>query len=507
MKKQILYTLFAVCFLLPFSANAKVKLPAIISDNMLLQQNTTVNIWGKADPSENITLQSSWDKKLYTTKADASGKWLIRITTPKQSLKSQTITINGQNEITVKNILIGEVWLCSGQSNMDFSVAKATGWRTGIIDEDKEMKDADYPEIRLFHVVQKLSPEQELEECDGQWMVCNSENLKDFSAVAFFFGRNLYKNLKTPVGLIQSSWGGTHAESWTKMSVMKNDPVYAPLVKDFYEARDNYPADIEKYETDLKRYNAEKEKGNTTIKKPKKPQGIMHNKALSTLWNAMVNPLLPYTIKGAIWYQGESNSIRHWDYTHVFTNMIDSWRKEWNQGDFPFYFVQIAPHYKQPPQIREAQLNTWKTIRNTGMVVITDAGDSTDIHPRYKQAPGERLSRWALAKDYKQKIAYSGPLFESMTMKGDKAELSFKYTDKGLKTNNGSEITGFVVAGEDRRFYPAKAVIQNNKVIVSAKEVSAPVAVRYGWDQFFRVNLCNGEGLPASPFRTDNWTE
>lgn len=507
MKKQIIYLVFAVHYLLSFNVSAAVKLPAIISDNMLLQQNTTVNIWGKADVGEEISLQSSWDKKLYTAKADANGKWLIRINTPKQSAKGQTIIIKGNNEITVRNILIGEVWLCSGQSNMDFPVAKATGWRTGIVDEEKEMKDADYPEIRLFHVVQKLSPEEELDECEGQWMVCNPENLKDFSAVAFFFGRNLYKNLKTPIGLIQSTWGGTHAESWTKMSVIKSDPVYAELLKDFYTARDNFPADMEKYEVELATYNAEKEKGNTTIKKPKKPQGIMHNKALSTLWNTMINPIVSYTIKGAIWYQGESNSVRYWDYTHVFTNMIDSWRTEWKQGDFPFYFVQIAPHYKQPPQIREAQLNTWKSVKNTGMVVITDAGDSTDIHPRYKQAPGERLSRWALAKDYKKKIAYSGPLFESMSINGNKAELSFIYVDNGIETNNGGEISGFVVAGEDKKFYPAKAVIQNSKIIVSADEVSTPVAVRYGWGQFFRVNLCDGDGLPASPFRTDNWTE
>lgn len=503
LKSWLLYLIF-----LPVAICAEVKLPAIISDNMLLQQKTIVNIWGKANPGEVVSLKSSWDKQSYATKADENGKWLIRIATPKQSAKAHSLLVKGENEIVVNNILIGEVWLCSGQSNMDFPVAKAApGWRTGIVDEEEEMKDADYREIRLFHVVQKLSPEQELDECDGKWMVCNRDNLKEFSAVAFFFGRYLYKNLNTPIGLVQSSWGGTHAESWTRMSVIKNDPVYAQLLADFYQARDNYPADIEKYEADLLLYNEAKGKGDTEIKKPKKPLGILHNKALSTLWNGMVNPLVPYTIKGAIWYQGESNSIRHWDYAHVFTNMINSWRDEWKQGDFPFYFVQIAPHYKQPPHIREAQLNVWKSVKNTGMVVITDAGDSTDIHPRLKQVPGERLARWALANDYKKKIPYSGPLYRSMKIAGNKVELSFDFTDKGLVAKDGEQLVGFMVAGEDKKFHPAKAMVVNKKVVVSADEVPAPVAVRYGWDNFFRVNLTNGAGLPASPFRTDNWKD
>jgi len=504
--KRILYTVvFLIITALSCGIKADVKLPAILSDNMVLQQQTNVRIWGKANPSEKVDVIPSWNNKDHRAQADANGNWMVEIKTPK-ALSNQSLTVKGNNTIQINNILVGEVWLCSGQSNMDFPIAKSKGWRTGVINEEEEMRDADYPEIRLFHVTQKLSPEQELDDCEGQWVVCNSENLKDFSAVAFFFGRDLYKNLKTPIGLVQSTWGGTHAESWTKMSVMQNDIVYSELLKDYYSKKESYPADLKKYEEDLTKYEAEKAKGNEEIKAPKKPSGIYHNKALATLWNGMIHPLIPFTIKGVIWYQGESNSIRHQDYTYVFTNMINSWRKEWRQGDFPFYFVQIAPHYKQPPQIREAQLKTWQTVKNTGMVVITDVGDSTDIHPRYKQIPAERLAKWALAKDYGKKITYSGPVYKSMKVNANQATLTFSYTDNGLIAKDG-DLSGFVVAGNDRKFYPAMATIKDNKLIVYSPEVQNPVAVRFGWDKFFRVNLYNSVGLPATPFRTDDWKE
>lgn len=506
MKKILYNTLFIILFFSTSPLKGDVKLPAIISDNMVLQQKATVNIWGKARPSEKIKVSASWSKQVYTTLADQQGKWILQITTPTKSTLSHSLYIVGDNKLVVNNILVGEVWLCSGQSNMAFPVAKAKGWHTGILNEEQEMKDADYPEIRLFQVAQKLSPEQPLDDCQGQWMICNAENLKTFSAVAFFFGRNLYKNIQTPIGLIHSSWGGTHAESWTKASVIEHDPIYSQLIEDQQKVKDNYPQDLLKYEADSANYIAQKEKGNTSIQAPKKPIGIYHNKALSTLWNAMINPIVDYTIKGVIWYQGESNSIRYKDYTQVFSNMIDSWRKEWENPNMPFYFVQIAPHYKQPPQIREAQLNTWQTVKNTGMVVTTDCGDSTDIHPRNKRVVGDRLAYWALAKDYGQKIPFSGPLYKTMKVEANKAILSFDYADNGLTSSN-TELKGFMIAGNDKKFYAAFAKIEGNKVIVSSSEVPNPKAVRYGWDKFFRVNFYNGANLPASPFRTDTWED
>lgn len=502
-----LLLILALIFLHKVEIKADIVLPAILSDNMVLQQNTNVNIWGKANKNEKITIKTSWSTLKYSTTANSNGKWKLVLSTPEQTNQPQAITIIGNNTIHIKNILIGEIWLCSGQSNMDFPVAKDKGWRTGITNEEEEMRDASFPEIRLFHVAQKLSPEQELDDCEGEWMVCNSENLKEFSAVGYFFGKNLYQELQTPIGLIQSTWGGTHAESWTSMQEMIYDPVYADLVAEFFNSKNNYTTDIKNYELKLEEYNLSLKKGATTLKKPKKPNGIYHNKALSTLWNAMIVPILPFTIKGVIWYQGESNSIRHQDYRYVFTKMINSWRKEWNQGDFPFYFVQIAPHYKQPPHIREAQLETWKSTRNTGMVVITDAADSTDIHPRHKQIPGERLARWALAKTYGKTIPYSGPIYHSHEVIDNKVHVTFNYAENGLVTSDKKTITGFSLAGSDKIFHPATATIEGNRVILFNPQVKVPMAIRYNWNKYFQANFYNQEGLPASPFRTDRWAD
>jgi len=473
MKKSIIPILLGLLVFVNISlTNAKVNLPSILSDNLVLQQKTLVNIWGNAAPGEKISIKPSWTSKPEVTIANKEGKWKVKIKTP-TALKNQSISIQGENTLVIHNILIGEVWLCTGQSNMEFPVAKDQGWRMGILNQEEEMKDADYPDIRLFIVEHQLAPDGEMDNCVGKWMTCNKENLKKFSAVGFVFGRKLYKELKTPIGLIQSTWGGTHAESWTKMEVMKNNPLYADVLVDFQK---------------------EKATGNSLCKVP------------ATLWNGMIAPIRNYTIKGNIWYQGETNSIRYEKYQEVFTNMIQSWRKEFQQPTLPFYFVQIAPQYKQPAGIREAQLNTWKSVKNTGMVVITDAGDSTDIHPRNKLVPGERLAAWALAKDYNKKTEYSGPLYKSMHVTGDKATLAFDYADSGLDSQ-GQPLTGFLIAGNDQRFYPATATILKNNVEVTAPEVKNPIAVRYAWGTYFRVNLFNKRGFPASPFRTDNFAK
>ncbi|WP_461630005.1 sialate O-acetylesterase [Labilibaculum euxinus] len=503
MKYRLLYAFFLLFVF--FRTSAKVFLPAIISDNMVLQQQSEVTLWGKALFGEKININTSWGKNYFTT-SGKDERWSLIIKTPKASA-NQTITIKGENTIVIKNVLIGEVWLCSGQSNMDFPVAKILRWQTGVINYEEVIQEANYPEIRLFHIDQKLSPERELDSCNGHWEICNSESVKTFSAVGYFFGRKLYQNLNVPIGLIQSTWGGTPAEAWTKMEVMEHDSVYTALINEFYSSRDHYPQDLKQYETNLKNYELEVAKlasANTDekIKKPSKPKGIYHNKALSTLWNGMIHPIINYSIKGVVWYQGESNSIRYNDYQYVFTKMIESWRTEWQQLEMPFYFVQIAPHYKQPPQIREAQLKTWQSGNNTGMAVITDAGDSINIHPHNKQIPGERLANWALAKTYKKKIPFSGPRFVSMKIKDHQAVLSFDFCNNGLMCPNDS-IKGFTAASSNGVFYPAKATINGGKIIVSSEQVNQIENVRYGWGNFFRANLYNIEGLPASPFRTD----
>ena len=468
--QTVLFIFFVLC-----PITAKITLPAIFSDNMVLQQNTQVNVWGKAAPSEKITVKASWTDKVVTVKAGANGKWTVKLKTP-AAAKNQSVTVNGENSITINNVLIGEVWLCTGQSNMEFPVCKHPDmkWMTGMETEEEEMKDADYPEFRLFHVEHQLAPDGEMDDCQGKWLVCNPKSLYDFSAVGFVFGRKLHKELNVPVGMIQSTWGGTHAESWTKMDVMKNNPLYTDVLEEF------------------------------ALKNVKQQKGYC--KVPATLWNGMIKPILGYTVKGNIWYQGESNAIRAEKYQQVFTNMINSWRKEWKQPDMPFYFMQIAPHKGQPAAIREAQLKTWQSgLKNVGMAVITDAGDSTDIHPRNKRVAGERLALWALAGQYGKKVVCSGPLFKTMKVEGDKAVLSFDYAEDGLMTPNNEPVKGFLIAGADRRFYPATAVIRGSQLEVSAPQVEVPVAVRYAFCNFFRVNLYNKAGLPAVPFRSDAW--
>lgn len=475
MKRQFWYFLFFLFYVGTLNVQGKVTLPAIFSDHMVLQQKSQVRFWGKARPGEKVTVSTSWDNHTYAVQTPADGRWEIKLKTP-GAMDNQTLTVKGENTLTIHDILIGEVWLCTGQSNMEFPVARdpKVKWKTGMLNETEEMKDADYPSIRLFHVEHQLAHEGEKDDCTGRWLVCNPENLKDFSAVGFTFGRKLNQELQVPVGLIQSTWGGTHAESWTEMGVMKNDPLYADVLKEFAA-------------TNVKR---EKDKC----------------KVPATLWNGMIAPIRGYTVKGNIWYQGESNSIRHEKYQQVFTNLINSWRKEWEQPEMPFYFVQIAPHYKQPAGIREAQLKTWQSgLKHVGMAVVTDAADSTDIHPRNKRVAGERLAAWALAEQYGKKVSCSGPLYKNMKVKDGKVTLTFDFADDGLQTPDNAPVKGFFVSGPDARFYPATAVIKGSKLEVFAPEVPQPAAVRYGYGKFFRVNLYNKAGLPAVPFRTDQF--
>lgn len=463
---------------------AKVTLPAIFSDNMVLQQQALVRIWGKARPGERVTVTSSWDKRAYATTTPANGRWELKFRTSEATPVGQVLTVTGENTVTIRNLLIGEVWLCTGQSNMEFPVARdpKVKWKTGMLTEVAELADADCPGMRLFRVERQLAPGGEQDDCVGRWVVCGPESVRDFSAVGFVFGKELYRGLGTPVGLIQSTWGGTHAESWTPMGVMRGNPLYADVLTDFAEGRVRQEKD--------------------------------HCKVPATLWNGMIAPIRGYAVKGNVWYQGESNSVRSGQYREVFTNLINAWREEWKQPEMPFYFVQIAPHYKQPADIREAQLRTWQGgLKHVGMVVITDVGDSTDIHPREKRVVGERLAAWALAKQYPRLAkakgvlpkAYSGPLYKGLKTAGGKVSLRFEYTDGGLQTLGDAPLKGFFVSGADARFYPAKAVVRGDEVEVSAVEVPRPEAVRYGYGTFFRANLSNGAGLPAVPFRTDTF--
>ncbi|SHL83625.1 sialate O-acetylesterase [Hymenobacter psychrotolerans] len=491
------------CFLLALlahSAFADVTLPALITDNMVLQQKSTVALWGWATPGEAVTVMGGWQKKPVKATADAQGNWLVRVPTGKAG-GPYTLTVQGNNQLTINNVLLGEVWLCSGQSNMAFPISKgASNWMTGVQNEAEVLPKATYPAIRMFTVAQKVADEPQ-RDVQGSWVVCSPQTVGTFSAVAYFFGQEIHAKTGVPVGLIHSSWGGTPAESWTRREVLEQNPELRPILTRYADGLTQRPA----YETALAAWKREKERNPKSTKlKPAEPLSATSNKSPAKLYNGMIRGLEPYTLRGTIWYQGESNAERAYQYRTLFPALIASWRQAWQQPTMPFYFVQIAPHKGQNPEIREAQLVTWQTVPNTGMVVTTDVGDSLDIHPRDKQTVGLRLARWALRNEYGQsKLEASGPLYKYMKKEGDKVRIIFEHAE-GLQKTSGL-LREFTVAGADSVFHPAQARLDGSTVVVWSEQVPQPVAVRFGWSKSPMPNLFNAAGLPASPFRTDAW--
>ncbi|MEG1025496.1 MAG: sialate O-acetylesterase [Flavobacterium sp.] len=485
------------------SLSAQVKLPALVSDNMVLQQNAKVNLWGWAAPNEKINIHLGWSNLPVNVTADAEGNWKTTVETPQAGQAAYDITIEASNKITLKNILIGEVWLCSGQSNMFFPVGREEGtWKTGVKNYEEEVKNAVFPNIRLFTVALNASAKP-LEDVTGSWRICSPESIKTFSAAAYFFGRDLYQKLNVPIGLISTSWGGTKAEAWTAQNVLEEDVAFLPILQEDAKNEKVYQEKLEAYYLALtnERIASAANAPKSQLKKPKKEP----NKTSYVLYNAMLHPLVNYTIKGAIWYQGESNSGKAYLYRSLFPTMVKSWREEWKQGEFPFYYVQITPHKGQNAEIREAQLMSLKTIPNSGMVVTTDVGDAQNIHPIDKQTVGYRLALIARAKTYgENKLVYSGPIFNHMKIKKQKVQLFFDYADSGLK-QTGDTLKEFEIAGNDQVFYPAEAKIDGKTIIVTSPKVKEPAAVRFAWKAVPEPNLFNNENLPASPFRTDEW--
>lgn len=502
-KKLLLFSLILCAKL---SLTAQIKLPALVSDNMVLQRNTTINLWGWASANEKISIQLEWQNTPIETTADSDGNWNVIAKTPEGSEKAYSITLEGKNKITLHNILIGEVWLCSGQSNMFFPVGREEKtWKTGVQNYEDEIEKANYPAIRLFTVALDAS-QKPLNDVKGNWKVCAPNTVNTFSAVGYFFGRNLYQNLHIPIGLISSSWGGTKAEAWTSQQVLEADPDFSPILERNATKEKAYYTDLAVYYSNIRRQKLEKD---TELTKTifKKPTRESINKEPFVLYNAMLYPLINFTIKGVIWYQGESNAERAYQYRSLFPAMIKNWRADWKQGDFPFYYVQIAPHQGQNAEIREAQLMALKTVSNTGMVVTTDVGDPKNIHPIDKQTVGKRLSLLARAKTYNESgLVSSGPIYNHMKVNRQRIQIYFDYADSGL-TKKGEQLTEFEIAGEDRVFYPAEAEIQGKNVVVFSSKVKKPIAVRFAWKATPQPNLFNKENLPASPFRTHDWTE
>ncbi len=446
-------------------ATAAVKLPAVIGDNMVLQRDQPVPIWGWADKGEEVKVSIAGQTA--STKAGDDGRWKVVLN--KLSVgQPLEMAIEGSSgsSVTLKNILVGEVWLCSGQSNMEMGVGAAK-------DGKAEIAAANNPKIRLF-LVERAKAKKPADDVKGDWVECSPQTIgkggwDGFSAVGYYFGRKLNDELNVPIGLIGSYWGGTPAEVWTSHNALESNPV-------------------------LRR---------------------MAGKGSSSLYNGMIAPLIPYGIRGVIWYQGEANASQAYRYRTLFPAMIADWRAAWGEGDFPFLFVQLAPYrYKSSDgdrdprnlaELWEAQLMTLRSVPNTGMAVTVDIGNVKDIHPRDKQDVGRRLAFWALAKVYGRDVVYSGPLYKSMSIEGNRIRLQFEHVDGGLVARDGKPLTEFTIAAADEKFVPAVAEIAGDSIVVHSDQVAMPVAVRYAWHDDATPNLANQAGLPASPFRTDTW--
>jgi sialate O-acetylesterase len=637
---------------------AQVKLSPVFSDNMVLQQQANTPIWGKSEPGKNIEIMTSWNNKKYSIPADTNGNWKVMIETPVAG-GPYMITISDGKPVKLTNVMIGEVWLCSGQSNMEMQV---DGWGKVTNYEQELIEASDYPNIRLLQVQKATSPSPISDfVADGNgWQVCSSKTIADFSAVAYFFGRDIHKSQSNvPIGLINTSWGGTVAETWTSAEALATMPDYSkeianvkrlPAPKEdretlFYQNVENWKKNIEKIdkgftngqpvwatsqtedsgwkqmnipgfiqEQGLKGFNGivwfrktieipEKWEGkeltlnlgtvddndftyyngvqvghtegwmtSRSYKIPKElvkkgkaviavrvmdtggnggihgsPENVFLQRTKSDritlaeswrykvslnikeiphmpvnmatepnvpsfLFNAMLNPLIPYSIKGAIWYQGEGNTGQAYQYRELLPLMINDWRTRWGY-EFPFYIVQLAnftalqtsPSESTWAELREAQGLTAEHLNKTGIAVTIDIGEAFDIHPKNKLDVGKRLAMAARVQTYGEQIPYSGPMYDSYKIEGNKIRIYFKHTNEGLKTKDNQYLKGFTIAGVDHKFRWANAVIDGNTVVVSSPDVEFPIAVRYAWADNPICNLYNGVDLPASPFRTDDW--
>jgi sialate O-acetylesterase len=463
--RKILFII--LIFLLGHPGYSKVGLASIFSDHMVLQQQSAASIWGTARPKSTLRILTSWDKKTYTTSVGADGKWKLKVNTPKAG-GPYSISFNDGQLLTLRDILIGEVWFCSGQSNMQMPLR---GNSSPILNASEIILNADNPNLRLYDVDRAalINPTDQVK---GQWLVSTSETARDYSALAFQYGQILQKKLKVPVGLILSTVGGTMIESWMSKSSLNAFP---------------------------------------EVKVPESlASAVAAHKEPTTLFNGMIAPIIGFNIKGFLWLQGESNRHEPELYEKLFPAMVADWRKNWGLGDIPFYYVQIAPLNNNTEKIRsgirlrEAQLNAAKVIPNSGMISAMDVGMESDIHYMDKTTIAQRSSYWALGKTYGIKgINYQGPELKTMNVDSNKAILTFDHAP--YLTSYRKPLTLFEIAGADKKFYPAKAVIKANQAIISSENVAKPVAVRYAYKEWVKAELYNNDGLPASSFRTDDW--
>ena len=472
--KKIIINLGALLMLVALfttALHAEVKLASIFGDNMVLQQQTEASVWGKAAASANIRVTTSWNNRTYTTRADKDGLWKLKVSTPAAG-GPYTVTITDGKPVTLKNIMIGEVWVCSGQSNMEMPMK---GYRNQpVTGANEAIATSSNNQIRLITVPHNTSLTP-VDDFNGNWKLCEPENVVNFSATAYFFGLMLNRALGVPVGLICTSWGGTRIEPWIS-------------------------------ENGFKDFNWVKLPDKTVI------QEKLSQQTPTVLFNAMIKPIAGFGIRGAIWYQGESNRNEPAEYRKLMPGLADNWRSEWGIGEFPMYFVQIAPYDYGPTGLnsaflREAQLKAATEGKNMGMACIMDGGEKDNIHPAAKRDAGDRLAYQALVKTYgKQGIACDGPVLKDMKIDGNEVKLTFDNAPNGI-LSLGKELYCFELAGANKRFYPAKAFVTNEGITLVSPSVAAPVAVRYAFKDFITGDLFNTEGIPASSFRTDEWEQ
>jgi len=517
---------------------ADVRVPAIIGEHMILQAGANTPIWGWADPGEAVAV-SVGDSKATTT-AGVDGKWKLVFTNLKTSATPVAVSIAGKNTLTFQDVLIGDVWVCSGQSNMALPVRRIVG---RDVNDPKGLGQANDPQIRLFKLPKDTFLEPQAD-CKGSWAVCTPDAAREFSAAGYFFGREIQRAEKIPVGLINACRGGSSGQMWTSLEALKSEGVLSNYLNQALAARSDYPQRKERYLRDrakwredtarwpetMKRWEAEAAKAGAEGKVPPakpeppgaapvRPEGmdawedhVMN--APTVLFNGMIAPILPFAIKGAIWYQGEGNADEAELYRTLFPAMVRDWRNRWTMGDFPVYVVQLSsfgepraePGESNWAAFREVQSQLKDRVTNSGMAVTIDIGCATDIHPLSKPEVGRRLSLVALAKTYGQPIEYSGPQYERMEVEDGKARLHFTQVGAGLVAKGGEPLKRFAIAGDDKKFVWADARIEGGTVVVSSAKVPNPAAVRYAWEiNPEGCNLFNAAGLPASPFRTDDW--
>jgi len=499
--------LTALAVFVPLSiAQADVTLPNVIGSNMVLQRDIPLNIWGWATPGEKVTVTLG-DAKVDATANDA-GEWKAKLPPQKSGGAPLEMTVAGKNTIKLTNILIGEVWVGSGQSNMEWSVSNSNNPK-------EEIAGANFPKIRLFLV--SLVPSGEpARDVNASWKECSPATVPSFSAVLYFFGRDIHKELDVPVGLIATSWGGTRIEPWIPPAGFASEKDLKGEGENVAKVQAAYQQAVKTQLPAFKAWLESAEKsataGQPIAPPPSLPKHPLNSNGQPTgLYNGMVHPIAPFGIRGALWYQGESNLGQGMKYYTLMRGLVQGWREVWGQGEFPFLFTQLAP-YKYGaketalPEIWEAQTASLQ-IPNTGMAVLTDITNLTDIHPRNKQDVGKRLARWALNKTYgKTDVVVSGPLYDSKVVEEGRIKIKFKHAE-GMKARDDKPLTWFAIAGDDKLFVQAEATIEGDTIVVQSPKVPKPLAVRFGWHQLAEPNLVNKAGLPASPFRTDDWTD